>query len=119
MPKLWKIQSPDPKLQADLSDALDVHPIVAQLLINREITDIQEAKDFLTADLSGLHDPFLFKNMTKAVARIKEAQANKERVYIVGDYDVDGVTSSALMNNIFTKMGMEVIHYIPHRMHNG
>ena len=63
MPKRWKICTPNPQLQASLSDALDVHPIVSQLLINRKITDVKEAKDFLLADLSGLHDPFLFKNM--------------------------------------------------------
>ena len=119
MQKHWKISSLNPQLQANLSDALDVHPIISQLLINRKITDIQEAKDFLTADLSGLHDPFLFKNMEKAVERIKQTKENKERVFIVGDYDVDGVTSSALLNNIFKQMDVEVTHYIPHRMKDG
>ncbi len=119
MQKHWKVYHPNPKMQARLSEALDVHPIIAQLLINREITDIQEAKDFLSADLSGLHDPFLFKNMDRAVARIKQAKANKECVLIVGDYDVDGVTSSALLNNIFTQMGVAVVHHIPHRMQDG
>ena len=114
-----KIQNPDPRLQANLSDALDVHPIIAQLLINREITDVKEAKDFLCADLSGLHNPFLFKNMKKTVLRIKQAQANKESVFIVGDYDVDGVTSSALMNNVLTQMNIELVHYIPSRMEDG
>lgn len=119
MQKHWKVYNPNPQLQASLSDALDVHPIIGQLLINREITNIQEAKDFLSADLSGLHDPFLFKNMSKAVERIKQAKENKERVLVVGDYDVDGVTSSALLNNIFKRMNIEVVHHIPHRMKDG
>ncbi len=119
MQKHWKIYHPNPKLQAHLSDALDVHPIISQLLINREITDIQEAKDFLSADLSGLHDPFLFKNMDIAVARINQAKLKKELILVVGDYDVDGVTSSALLNNIFKKMGIKVVHHIPHRMQDG
>jgi len=119
MQKYWKIYNPNPQLQANLSDALGVHPIIGQLLINREITDIDEAKDFLCADLSGLHDPFLFKGMQKAVERINQAKENKERVLVVGDYDVDGVTSSVLLNNIFKQMDIEVVHYIPHRMEDG
>jgi len=119
MQKNWKIYNPNPKLQAHLSNALDVHPIIGQLLINRGITDIGEAKDFLSADLSGLHDPFLFKGMKRAVERIKQAKENKERVLVVGDYDVDGVTSSVLLNNIFKQMDVEVVHYIPHRMEDG
>ena len=119
MQKEWKINTPNPNLQASLSDALDVHPIVAQLLINREITDVGEARDFLRADFSDLHDPFLLKNMDTAVKRIHKAQDNKERILVVGDYDVDGVTSSTLLNNVFTQLKIEVIHHIPHRMQDG
>ncbi|HQP10236.1 MAG TPA: single-stranded-DNA-specific exonuclease RecJ [Candidatus Omnitrophota bacterium] len=119
MQKRWKISDPNPKLQAHLSDALDVHPIISQLLINREITDIQEAKDFLSADLSGLHDPFLFKNMDRAVARIKLAKEKAEKVLVIGDYDVDGITASVLLNNVLTQMGIGVMHHIPHRMQDG
>ncbi len=119
MQKQWRINTADPKLQATLSNALDIHPIIAQLLINRGITDIREAKDFLSADISGLHDPFLLKNMDIAVARIQKAKTNKEHVLIFGDYDVDGVTSSALLNNVLTQLGIKVIHYIPHRFHHG
>jgi len=119
MQKQWKVYDPNPQLQANLSNALDVHPIIGQLLINREITDVAEAKDFLLADLSGLHDPFLFKNMKKAVERINRAKERKERVLVVGDYDVDGVTSSVLLNNIFKQMDVEVVHYIPHRFSDG
>lgn len=119
MQKQWRIHNPDPRLQLNLSDALNIHPIISQLLINREITDVQEAKDFLSADLSGLHDPFLLKNMGKAVTRIKEAKERKERVLVIGDYDVDGVTASVLLNNVLTQMGIRVIHHIPHRMEDG
>ena len=84
MQKHWTIHNPNPRLQADLSDALNVHPIIAQLLINREITDIQAARDFLSADLSGLHDQFLLKIMETAVERFKKSQANKARLFVVG-----------------------------------
>lgn len=117
--KNWQVKKADPHLQAVLSDALGVHPIVAQLMINRQIIDVQEAKDFLSADITGLHDPFLLKNMDSAVKRIRQAQQKKERVLVYGDYDVDGVTSSALLNNVLTRMGMDVLHFIPHRVHHG
>lgn len=119
MQKIWQIKPPNPKLQAILSDALDIHPIIAQMLINRHITHIEEAKAFFDADLNSLNDPFLLKDMPLAVERIKQAQRKKERVLVFGDYDVDGVTSSALMNRVLRQMGIEVIHHIPHRVHDG
>lgn len=119
MQKQWRINDADPKLQATLSNALGIPSIIAQLLINRGITNAEEARDFLSADLGGLHDPFLLKNMDIAVLRIRKAKAGKERVLVFGDYDVDGVTSSALLNNVLTQLDIEVIHYIPHRFHHG
>ncbi len=119
MQKQWRINDIDPQLRAALSEALNVHPIIAQLLINRGITDVREAKDFLRADISGLHDPFLLKNMDIAVKRIQKAKSNNELVLVFGDYDVDGVTSSALLNSVLTQLGIAVIHYIPHRFHHG
>jgi single-stranded-DNA-specific exonuclease len=119
MQKKWHIKDIDPQRQAALSDALSVHPIVAQLLINREIIDVREAEDFLSADLSGLHDPFLLKNMDAAVERIKNARDHQEHVLVFGDYDVDGITSSAILNTVLTQMGIEVTHHIPHRVQHG
>src|SRR3989338_5722822 len=114
MQRSWRINDADTKLQATLSNALGIAPIIAQLLINCGITNAGEARDFLSADLGGLHDPFLLKNMDIAVSRIRKAKTGKERVLVFGDYDVDGVTSSALLNSILTKLGIKVIHYIPH-----
>ncbi|OGX37888.1 MAG: single-stranded-DNA-specific exonuclease RecJ [Omnitrophica WOR_2 bacterium RIFCSPHIGHO2_02_FULL_50_17] len=119
MQKKWHIRDIDPQLQATLSDALNVHPIVAQLLINREIVDVKEAEDFLSADLAGLHDPFLLKDMNEAVERIQKARSHEERVLVFGDYDVDGITSSALLNNVLRQMGIDVVHHIPHRVQHG
>ncbi|VAX37394.1 Single-stranded-DNA-specific exonuclease RecJ [hydrothermal vent metagenome] len=119
MTKTWKIKKHQPVLQSDLSEALNIPPIVAQLLINRNITDIKEAAYFLSADLSDLHDPFLLKNMDVAIKRIKQAQEKKEKVLVFGDYDVDGVTSSTLLTLALKKSGLEVVNYIPHRMKDG
>jgi single-stranded-DNA-specific exonuclease len=119
MTKRWLIKTPNPKLQKSISDAAGIHPIIAQLLINRDITNIEDVRPFLQADKSGLHDPFLLKDMDKAVERIKQAQAKGESVLIFGDYDVDGVTSSALLRRILKRIGIKAINYIPHRMDEG
>jgi single-stranded-DNA-specific exonuclease len=119
MQKIWQIKDVDPKRQTALSNALNIHPIIAQLLINRDIVDVKDAQTFLSADLSALHDPFLLKDMAKAVQRIQRARKDKERVLVFGDYDVDGVTSSALLNNVLAKMGITVFNHIPHRVHDG
>ena len=119
MAKKWNISLPHPKKQVELSDALGIHPIVAQLLINRGLTDPQEAGTFLSADLAQTHDPFLMKGMAEAVARVRQAQEKQERVLIFGDYDVDGVTSAALLNRAFAALGLEVLHQIPHRVEDG
>ena len=119
MLKRWKIKTPDPQLQVSLSDALRIHPIIIQLLINRQIKTPHEAEHFLKADLASLHDPFFLLDMDEAVTRIKKAQAAREKVLIYGDYDVDGVTSSAILRNVLKKMDMEVINYIPHRLEEG
>jgi len=119
MYKNWKIRSPNPQLQKELSQALKIHPLIAQVLINRNVSSIQQARDFLTGDLSHLHDPFLLKDMGTAVQRIQQARKNKERILIFGDYDVDGVTSSVLLRKTLNRLGIEVEHYIPHRLKEG
>jgi len=119
MQKHWQIKERDTPLCNELSKQLDIPLLVAQLLINRDIRTVQDAEFFLSADLSRLHDPFLLKNMDVAVGRIKKAKANKERVLIFGDYDVDGVTSSALLNRVLSQMGIDLIHHIPHRIDDG
>ncbi|MGE0267649.1 MAG: single-stranded-DNA-specific exonuclease RecJ [Candidatus Omnitrophota bacterium] len=119
MSKIWNIKTLNPKLQIKLSDALGIHPIISQLLVNRSIDDIEEAANFLNPELKSLHDPFLFKGMDKAVERILQAAKNSERVLIFGDYDVDGVTSSYILNSTLSRLGLDLIHHIPHRMNDG
>jgi len=119
MTKRWNIQSQDLQLQKNLEDALSIHPIIAQLLINRQITTIAQARMFLLADMSSLHNPFLLTDMDRAVVRIDQAQKKSEKILIYGDYDVDGVTSSALLRRLLNHLGIQTINYIPHRMEEG
>ena len=119
MPKTWKLKAPQPKLQTELSSALHIHPIVAQLLINRGVLTQEDATSFLFPKLSDLFDPFLLKGMDKAVARVCLARENNEKVMIYGDYDVDGVTAVAVLWRALKKFGIDAIKYIPHRMEEG
>jgi single-stranded-DNA-specific exonuclease len=88
-------------------------------LINRQITSVAQAKMFLLADMASLYNPFLLTDMDRAVARIEQAQKKSEKILIYGDYDVDGVTSSALLRRLFNHLGIQTINYIPHRMEEG
>ena len=119
MERRWLVKAYNPIVQKKLSDALNINPIVAQLLINRHITTVEHANRFLRADLSMLHNPFLLTDMDKTVERILEAQRNNEKILIYGDYDVDGVTSGALLKRLLKRLNITAFNYIPHRMEEG
>ncbi|MFN3467703.1 MAG: single-stranded-DNA-specific exonuclease RecJ, partial [Candidatus Brocadiales bacterium] len=94
MKKRWISKSPDEKLRTHLADALKVSPLLAQLLINRGVTDLHSAHGFLQPKLSGLSDPMLIPEMEKAALRLATAVRKREKIVIYGDYDVDGVTGT-------------------------
>jgi len=106
-------------LQNSLSKELGISRILSQILVNRGLNNTEEAEKFLNACPAHLLDPFLFSDMHKAVDLIKRAYRNKERVMIFGDYDVDGITALALLKETFSKIGLEVLHYLPHRIKEG
>ncbi len=102
-----------------LSAALNVNMTIARLLVQRNIKTFNEAKAFFRPRLSDLHDPFLMKDMEKAVARLDLAIANQEKVLIYGDYDVDGTTSVALMYSFLKARIAQIEYYIPDRYTEG
>ncbi|MBO6532428.1 MAG: single-stranded-DNA-specific exonuclease RecJ [Muricauda sp.] len=116
----WTIK-PKPEQEAidQLSEALGVENLVAQLLIQRGITNFEEAKAFFRPELTHLHDPFLMKDMDKAVQRIEQAIAKGENMLVYGDYDVDGTTSVALMSSFLMETYPNVATYIPDRYLEG
>ena len=91
----------------------------AQLLVNRNIKTPEAAQDFLFGGLSACSDPFLMKDMHKAVGRIKKAIEKNEKILIYGDYDVDGVTATALLANVLDEMGANFETFIPNRLEEG
>lgn len=119
MQKIWKIKEPDPRLQQELSRSLSTSTALAQLLINRGARDVKQAREFLSCDLARLDNPFLLKGMEKAVRRIKKAIAGREKIMVWGDYDIDGITSTALMISELKKMRAYASHYIPNRLEEG
>lgn len=102
-----------------LSEALQCPPLVAQLLVNREVRTFDEAKNFFRPDLSQLHDPFLMKNMEAAVTRLAQAFQNNERILIFGDYDVDGTSAVAQMVIALRAWNFNIDYYIPDRYTEG
>src|SRR5690242_13018956 len=119
MEKRWTICNDDPETTAALQKALNIHPILCKLLVQRGITDFESAKNFFRPQLSQLHDPWLMKDMHKAVDRILLAFAKKEKILVFGDYDVDGTTAVAAMYSFLKKFYNELDFYIPHRYREG
>ena len=116
----WKLKpKPNPDLVFSLANALNINVKLAEILVQRGITSFKEAKDFFRPSLDDLHDPFLMKDMEKAVARIETAIANQERILIYGDYDVDGTTSVALLYNYLSEEYSNLATYIPDRYKEG
>ena len=118
----WIIaESVDKQLVKSLSESLGIDEILAILLVQRGITNFEEAKNFFRPSLSQLHDPFLMKDMDKAVDRLQQAMNNGEKILIYGDYDVDGTTAVALiytyLKNFVNKKKIEF--YIPDRYEEG
>jgi len=102
-----------------LKEALQVDEIVASLLVQRGIETYEEARTFFRPSLNDLHNPFLMKDMEKAVARIENAISNNENILVYGDYDVDGTTSVALMSTYLKTRTENVATYIPDRYEEG
>lgn len=119
MEKRWKIVVAAQEKVDFLQNALKVHPVICKILVQRGIGTYEDAKNFFRPQLTGLHDPFLMKDMAKAVARIKEAISHNEKILVFGDYDVDGTTAVASMYQFLKKIYSNIDFYIPHRYREG
>ncbi len=117
--KLWRIPKPNPALQGIFTLRLGISKVVAQILVNRGITTLDEARAFLYGEADFLHDPFLMKDMDKAAQRIRQAIQNQQRIRIFGDYDVDGITSTSILIYALKGLGASVDYYIPERLIEG
>ena len=103
----------------DLAERLKTSRLVAQLLLNRGVTDPTDAQAFLRPTLKTLHDPALIPGLTVAAERVARAIRDHEKIAIYGDYDVDGITATAILWHALRRLGGDVISYIPHRVEEG
>jgi single-stranded-DNA-specific exonuclease len=117
-PKRWSISPPDERA-SELAARLKTSPLLAQILLNRGISEQQDCMDFLRPSPKGLADPALMPNLKVAAERIAKAIRDKEKVVVYGDYDVDGITATAILWHAIRLLGGEVDYYIPHRIDEG
>jgi single-stranded-DNA-specific exonuclease len=116
----WTLKSKPPEQKVkQLAQALNVEDFVATLLVQRGIETFEDAKNFFRPSLAHLHDPFLMKDMDKAVARIELAIANQENILVFGDYDVDGTTAVSLVSSYLKTYYPNIATYIPDRYAEG
>ncbi len=120
--KQWILRGQDNVLATTMAEALDIRPVVAQILVNRGITTTEAARQFFQCDLGDIHDPFLMLGMDRAVARIQRALKNKESIVVYGDYDADGQTATALLVRSLRKLSPQpsaISYYLPDRFDEG
>lgn len=115
----WVVVKSDDELAACIASEVGVSIITARLLVNRGIKSAEEAEEFLAPSLDNLHDPMLLPDIDRGVERLAQAIEKKERILVHGDYDVDGVTSTALLVRTLRVLGAEVDHRLPHRRKEG
>ena len=116
----WTLKTaPNKKKVNQLSNDLSIDPILASLLVQRNIDSFKKAKEFFRPSLEDLHDPFLLKDMDKAVSRIEKAIIDNENILIYGDYDVDGTTSVSLVSSYLKTITNHIATYIPDRYDEG
>jgi single-stranded-DNA-specific exonuclease len=116
--KRWKIQPPHPAA-AELAGQLKISPLIAQALLSRGICRAEDARAFLRPSLLALADPALLPGLSRAAQRIAQAIRDQQKIVIYGDYDVDGITATAILWHAITLLGAAPQVYIPHRIDEG
>jgi single-stranded-DNA-specific exonuclease len=119
IPPQFKYSDPDPAKVEFLRKQLDCHPVLARLLILRNLNTVKDVKAFLDPGFENLTNPFLLKDMDKATQRIARAIENKEKILVFGDFDADGVTSTVILSDFLECCQADVSWYIPHRIKEG
>ncbi|MBI1818368.1 MAG: single-stranded-DNA-specific exonuclease RecJ [Deltaproteobacteria bacterium] len=116
----WMLVPRRPEPEAELCGALGVSPLLARLLVNRDVITPEAASAFLTSKLAEhLRSPMLFRDMGRAAERVVAAVNASERIGIYGDYDVDGISGSAILVTFLRALGHEPVLHIPHRLNDG
>jgi len=117
--KRWTTYNKNMENLEEIMDEFQASELIARAMINRGVDTVQKARVFLNADLGFLHDSYLLKGMDKAVEIILNAVKRKDKICVYGDYDVDGITSTAVMIRALGKLGADAVYYIPNRIEEG
>ena len=115
----WVLKLPDPDLAKKIGEELKLHPLYANVLCNRGIETVEQAKQFLNPSVDALLDPFLLRDMKKGVDIINEMVAANQKIMVYGDYDVDGITAVSIIYLYLKSKGANVSYYIPSRSDEG
>src|SRR5688500_3126515 len=118
-PKRWNFPAQNPDAAGELAARLKTSPLVAQILLNRGLREAPECQDFLRPSLKCLHEPAAIPGLTRAAERVARAIRDGERVVIYGDYDVDGITATAILWHAIRALGGQADFYVPHRIDEG
>ena len=119
IPTKWYVAPGDAVTQQTLIASTSLSPLLCQLLVNRGLTDAEQAQAFLRPSLYDLEDPYRLHGMDRAIERLLQALRNQDAMVVYGDYDVDGVTGTALLLTFFRELGLHVPYYIPERSSEG
>ena len=116
---LWRLRTPEFNFAKEIQESLALPPLVALTLAARHVTSPEKVRDFLHSRLRNLPSPSTLPDLNEAVARIVQALEQGERIAIYGDYDVDGITATALLVHFLSRLGADVSWYIPNRISEG
>src|SRR6476620_8760006 len=116
--KRWNLAEPHDRAR-ELAERLKTSPLIAQVLLNRGISELEDCQNFLRPSLKCLHDPATIHDLTKAAERVAKAIKDHEKIVIYGDYDVDGITATAILWHSIRLLGGHADYYIPHRIDEG
>ena len=119
MHRNWLVSKTNPDYLNYISREASISPVLAQILINRDIKDADAIREFLSPSMEMMHDPFLMPDMDRAIERLKKSVEKSETVLVHGDYDADGLTSTAILVSAFRMLGLKTFYHIPNRLTEG
>ena len=119
MNKSWQYYETNEELVEQISNKFNINKLLAQILMNKGITEEKEIEIFINPKRNNFYDPFLMPDMEKAINRIINAIQNKEKILIYGDYDVDGITSTTVLKKFLEERGANPEYHIPNRLKEG
>lgn len=117
--KRWRLTTPDEQTVEEIRKELNISSVLAKILVTRGLDTPEAARTFMEMDVSGIHNPYLMKDMDVAVERIRAAIDKQEKIVVYGDYDADGVTSTTVMMTVLQDLGADVSFMIPNRFKHG